>query len=188
MKSFFYSALLAISMTGCGSNPANVESNAAKSNNSNAPIVSGNAPAANEPNALPPISRANINAGSAVDANQTVQDVSAISRKNLERLKSKGGGDTNAAPIPAANATPFPAPDDSAISSTMNEKGIPIETRVFKNNPTLLKIERTFADIENPVTTVYLKNGKVLTMPKGAVEKPESAGADEILRAVGVKP
>ncbi len=139
---------------------------------------------------IPPsaVNQTNINAANAPDANQTLTEVSSVSRRNVERLKSKGGGDTNAAPIPSIKATPNPAPDNSELSSTMNAQGVPIETRVFRNNPTLSKIERTFADIENPITKVYLKNGKVLTMPKGAVEKPESATAAEILRAVGVKP
>lgn len=195
MKRFFYPAIIAIFIAGCGSDVtvSNVATNTASKNSvSNLQVNTAVALPSDQTNPIPPpttINQSNVNAGNMPDANHILTEVSSVSRKNLDRLKSKGGsGDTNPAPIPAVAATPNAAPDNSELSSTMNAQGTPIETRVFKSNPTLAKIERTFADLENPVTKVYLKNGKVLTMPKGAVEKPETATADEILRAVGVKP
>ncbi|MCY7376655.1 MAG: hypothetical protein LH472_11905 [Pyrinomonadaceae bacterium] len=187
MKKFFYPAIIAVLLAGCSSvsTPSTIESGAAnKINIANAPINT-----ATNRTADLPTKQANLNIGNSANANQPIIQDSSISQKNLEIMKSKrGGGDQNAAPIPATNATPNPAPDNSEISSTMNEKGVPIETRAFKNNPILLKTERTFADINNPVTKVYLKNGKVLIVPKGAIADPVTAKGDDFLRAVGVKP
>lgn len=189
MKKLYFTGIIAVLITGCSSSAtvSKVESNAAnkivvsnlQSNASNKQTV--DLPV-NQPN------QSNSIVGNTTNANKSGVQDSSISLENLERLKSKGGGDKNAAPIPVVKASPNPAPDNSEISSTMNSKGVPIETRIFKNNPMLLKTEKTFEDAANPVTKVYLKNGKVLIVPKGAIAKPETATGDEILRAVGVKP
>lgn len=190
VKSFFYPAIITIFIAGCGSasDNSNGGTNSTNKNNANAAntaIVSSS----NQPNPIPPVNQSNVNAANAPDANHTLTEVSSVSLKNLQRMKDKGkSGDRNAAPIPSTAATPHQAPDNSELSSTMNEKGVFVETRVFKTHPTLAKIEKSFIDMSNPTIKVYLKNGKVLTMPKGKIEKTESATADEILRAVGVNP
>ena len=193
MKKFYLPALIAVFITGCSSasTVSNVETNAAKSSVPNAANAPSNAatnqtvvsPSNSQPNLPPPNTAAN-----PTNSNLPLIQSSAVSRENLERLKSKGFGNKNAPPIPSVKATPNTAPDNSEISSTMNAKGIPVETRTFKNNPTLLKLEKTFEDLSHPITKVYLKNGKVLTVPKDAIADPENATGDEILRAVGVKP
>ncbi len=189
MKKIYLTAIVAVSITGCSSSAtvSNVESNAANkivvyNLQSNASNKQAADLPVNQPN------QSNAVAGNTTNANKSGVQDSSISLENLERLKSKGGGDKNAAPIAAVKASPNPAPDNSEISSTMNSKGVPIETRVFKNNPMLLKVEKTFEDPVNPLTKAYLKNGKVLIVPKGALAKPETATGDEILRAVGAKP
>jgi len=65
----------------------------------------------------------------------------------------------------------------------MNDKGEPLETRIFKKHPVLAKIERT--DLNNRNVKVYLKNGKVVNLPEGRVENFLTAPAENILKAVG---
>lgn len=188
MKKFFYPAMFLTFAAGCSTPTANVEN---KNSNSGNTAISRTIPAANQANQAipPPVSQTNSNAENPANANNVaIQDLGAISRRNLERLRSKGGGDTNAAPIAAATPAPSVAPDNSEVSSTMNEKGVPIETRVFKNHPVLLKMEKSFADIEKPVIKVYLKNGKVLIAPNDKISNTATVPADDILRSVGVKP
>ena len=79
-----------------------------------------------------------------------------------------------------------PAPDNSQVSSTMNKEGTPIETRTFKNHPILLKTERIYADVDNPNSLVYLKNGKIVTLPQDANVNLSNAPANEILRAISI--
>lgn len=185
--------MFAIFIAGCSSASENSNggTNTVNKNNANAVVnTAATVSSSNQSNPLPPpVNQPNANAANKPDANQSLTDASSVSRRNLDILKAKGkSGDKNAAPIPATAATPHQAPDNSELSSTMNEKGVFIETRVFKNHPTLAKVEKSFTDMNNPAIKVYLKNGKVLTMPKGAIEKTESAAASEILRAVGVEP
>lgn len=182
MKKIFYTAIVLIFVANCSS-PANVESNV--SNKNSIVIVPTNA--ATNRTIAPPSDQTAGNVANSTDAKKvTVEDLGSVSRRNVERVRSKGKGDANAPPIPATAATPNPAADNSEISSTMNSKGVPIETRVFKNHPVLAKIERTFEVLDKPVMKVYLKNGKVLTAPPNAIANPLTATADEILRAAVV--
>ncbi len=76
------------------------------------------------------------------------------------------------------------APDNSEVSSGMNAKGQPVETRFFINHPLLVKVERI--DISNRNAKVYLKNGKVLPLPEDKAGAFLTATAAEILAAVGI--
>lgn len=185
MKKFIYPAVFFAFAAGCSSSPPVVENK--NSSNSNT-AISKTIPTANQA-IPPPVNRAISNAENPVNANKIViEDLGVINRRNLERLKSKGGGDTNAAPIAAVTPAPRVAPDNSEVSSTMNEKGVPIETRVFKNHPVLVKMEKSFADINKPVIKIYLKNGKILIAPNDKISNTATVSADDILRSVGVKP
>ncbi len=189
MKKLFYPAIIAVFAASCAS--SNVEpnvsskteiSNSAKPNAVNLPTNSVFNSVA------PPITQANSSPENSTELNKTIIDSSSVSRRNLERLRSKGNPAANAAPMPSNKPEPYIAPDKSEISTMMNEKGVPVETRIFRNHPILAKTEKTFADVENPVLKVYLKNGKVLTVPKGAIKDQLKASADEFLKAVGVNP
>ena len=76
------------------------------------------------------------------------------------------------------------APDNSEVTSEMNDKGQPLETRTFKKHRVLAKIERI--DLDNRNIKVYLKNGKVVNLPEGKIEDFLTAPANDILKAVGV--
>jgi hypothetical protein len=103
------------------------------------------------------------------------------------------GGETKVVKIEPKNFQPIspatPASDNSEISSVLGEKGT-IETRVFKNNPTLAKIERISngAQDQRAKIKVFLKNGKVFELPAEKIGDFVNAPAQQILRAVGIEP
>lgn len=75
-----------------------------------------------------------------------------------------------------------PAPDNSEITMSLGQ--FPVETRTFKSNAQLAKVER-IQDVANKKTTVkvYLRNGQVKELPENAVQNPMAASAAEILQA-----
>lgn len=75
-----------------------------------------------------------------------------------------------------------PAPDNSEITISLGQ--FPVETRTFKNNPQLAKVER-IQDVANKknIIKVYLKNGQVKEIAENAVQNPMAAPAAEILKA-----
>jgi hypothetical protein len=122
------------------------------------------------------------------DSSQSVlpQSPEFLDYKNKKGGKGKG---VNVAPIDP-NATRFlsPAPDNSEITTEMNKQGQPIETRTFKSNPLLAKVERIYTTMDNPTVRIYLKNGKIINLSKGKIDNIFSASAQEILNAVGAVP
>ncbi|HEX8265947.1 MAG TPA: hypothetical protein VF596_11105 [Pyrinomonadaceae bacterium] len=75
-----------------------------------------------------------------------------------------------------------PAPDNSEITVSLGQ--FPVETRTFKNNAELAKVER-IQDVANKKTIVkiYLRNGQVKELPPNVVGNPMAASAAEILQA-----
>ena len=73
-----------------------------------------------------------------------------------------------------------PAPDNSEITVSLGQ--FPVETRTFKNNAELAKVER-IQDVANKKTIVkvYLRNGQVKELPPNVVGNPMAASAAEIL-------
>ncbi len=132
------------------------------------------------------VKQTNANIEVQTDANNyTIQNM-AVSKQNVRNWGAKKGGTADATPI---EATPmvYPAPDNSEISSTMNNN-VPTEIRTFKNNPMLIKMEKIFVDVKKPQIKVYLKNGKVVNVPPGKISNSATASADEILSAAGIAP
>ncbi len=180
MSKFFYLAFVLIYAAGCSSS-ANVatDSNVAASNvktvETNNIVNKSVAAAINEPNR---------NAEISVNANKIIIQNSAISKDNVRNWDAKKEGVKENAPIAPNIGKAVPAaPDDSEVSSRMNDKGEPLETRVFKNHPVLVKVERT--NLDNRNVKVYLKNGKVFDLPESKADNFLTAAADDILIAVG---
>lgn len=91
---------------------------------------------------------------------------------------------------PPANAKPmtFPAPDDSEYSSSMNSSGQAIETRVFRNDPQIAKVERLWKNVNDKVITIYLKNGKKVNVPGDKLAEIKSVPITTFYDAAGLKP
>ncbi len=184
MNKFICFAVFFIFLGGCSSSTTETVSTTnsdiadnSVANNSAAKLQNSNA--ADSTNTEEPIN---------ADSTQSVllENPGFLDYKNKKGGKGKG---VNVAPIDP-NAARFlsPAPDNSEITTEMNKQGQPIETRTFKSNPLLAKVERIYTTLDNPTVRVYLKDGKVINLPKGKIDNIFSASAQEILNAVGAAP
>jgi len=177
VKKFFLLTIVVGFAIACSS-PVNIPTNVRTAEN-NAVGNKSMAATTNQPNT---------NVAAETNADKFVLGDSSVSKKNADKLRSKNAVGKETTPIGGKiGVVSNAAPDDSEIFSQMNEKGEPFETRVFKNNSALAKIERVYVTLENPTITVYLKNGKTVNVPNGAIGDPLTASAAEILRAAGVK-
>ena len=174
MSKFVYLTIVAIFISGCSASPK-IE------NNANSVVLN----AAVNKAVVSSTSQPNLNAEPLQNANVTIQNF-AIKQENIRNVKGKKGvaGATDE-PI-AQNLKPAvaPAPDNSEVAGSMNAKGLPIETRTFKNHPVLLKVERT--NMDDREIKVYLKSGKVVSLPENQANVFLTATANDILKAVGV--
>ena len=89
-----------------------------------------------------------------------------------------------------ANAKPmsYPAPDDSEYVTTMNSSGQAIETRTFHNNPSIVKVERIWKDVNDKTVNIYLKSGKVVKVPGDKLSEIKSIPVETFYELAGVKP
>jgi len=140
-------------------------------NNSNAPAANGNT--SNQANAA------------------------TVSNNNPALIPYPGTENTNGNPaanndIKVTNIDPkqikptnpaMPAADNSEILTVLNEKGV-VETRTFKRNPLLAKIEKTTVG-RNVQLKVYLKNGKAIAVPSEKIGNFAGDSAEQILQAAG---
>jgi len=78
------------------------------------------------------------------------------------------------------------APDDSVVSSGSRGKDF-VETRTFKNHPTLSKVEKIM-DGKTTKYKVYLKSGKVVDAPAEKMSNYAAMAPVSILEAIGIKP
>lgn len=103
-----------------------------------------------------------------LDANQINATTQANGNKNVKFLPNEA-----------------PAPYDSTVSTTMNKEGRFLETRTFRKDPLIQKVERLQ---EEKKVKVYLKNGKVVEVPYDKGSTLFQGGApQDILTAAGIK-
>ena len=92
-------------------------------------------------------------------------------------------------PLPAGQTGPPPpprvteAPDNSTFSVSLTD--VAREVRTFRDNPTLIKVEREMSG-KGQTARVYLKNGKVITLPGDKLEGLANLSALEILIRAGL--
>jgi hypothetical protein len=85
-----------------------------------------------------------------------------------------------AAPISA------PAPFDSSIVTTMDKNNRFLETRTFRSDPLIRKIERIQ---QLKKITIFLKNGKAVELPYDKGQMLFTGGSpQDLLTAAGIKP
>lgn len=77
------------------------------------------------------------------------------------------------------------APDNSEIFAELGE--IPIETRVFKNHPQLVKVVKSGLPGRQTIK-VYLKGGKTVDLPGDKIANLGTEPAANILLAAGIQP
>jgi len=173
MTKFFYFFIVAVFVAGCTSSSPKVETNI-KTVETNVVANKSIVTAVNQPNLNAPLPNANI----------TIQNF-AVSKDNVRNTKGKKGAGAGDTPIaPNITRSVVVAPDNSEITSTMNAKGQPLETRAFKNHPVLVKIERT--DLNDRDIKVYLKSGKVVILPENKAGGFLTVPASDILKAIGL--
>jgi hypothetical protein len=77
------------------------------------------------------------------------------------------------------------APDNSEMFAELGE--VPIETRVFKNHPQLIKVVKSGIP-PNQTIKVYLKGGRTVDLPGDKITNLGIEPAANILQAVGIQP
>ncbi|CAN5468627.1 hypothetical protein BH10ACI1_BH10ACI1_24630 [soil metagenome] len=77
----------------------------------------------------------------------------------------------------------IPAPNNSSIATTMNERNEFMQIRIFNSDPQIEKLEK---NANTQKVRVFLKNGKVLDVPAGQTLDFVNASPQEILIAVGL--
>lgn len=167
MKKFFYLVIFAVCISGCSSStPDNVNIR------TNVDISELNNPNVNMQ------SDSNSNKIPGID---TITDLQGNTVVIGNKTAATG---KNALPVPNAKPLSYPAPDYSEVASKMNEQGQMLEVRTFKDNPTLAKIERLYVELNKPVVTAYLKNGKKVDLTSAKIENPMRSSAEEIINAI----
>ncbi len=77
-------------------------------------------------------------------------------------------------------------PENSELATYMDKTGRVIETRTFKSDRQLNKVEKITRTPSDTTTKVFLKNGKVIEIPEGKLADFRTASIASILEAAGV--
>ena len=128
-------------------------------NNANMPVNRIDTVNINAPNA-------NVNAFNPIGANANLKNIQIIKPGKMTALGKA-------------------APDNSEMFAELGE--VPIETRVFKNHPQLIKVVKSGIP-PNQTIKVYLKGGKTVDLPGSKIPNLGTEPAANILQAAGVQP
>jgi hypothetical protein len=139
----------------------------------------------------------NSNAPAANGSTSNQVNAATVSNNTPSMIPYPGTENTNGNPansdIKVTNIDPkqikttnpaMPAPDNSEMLTVLNEKGV-VETRTFKSNPLLAKVERTTVG-RNVQLKIFLKNGKVVAVPSEKIGNFPTDSAQQILQAAGL--
>ena len=88
-------------------------------------------------------------------------------------------------PIPEPQRVP--ASENSEMSTTMDKAGNFVETRYFKTDPLLVKVQRTWLGPGKSTLKIWLKNGKQVDASGDSVENLSIAPIPSLLALAGVK-
>jgi hypothetical protein len=160
----FLSATLFIAACGSSAGSDGVNSNGAANTASNPAAIQSNQNPANATNMI------------------------VVKPEDLANIKTNGRVVVNNPTGQPIKPTAFPAPDYSEYTTVMNKDGLPVETRVFKENPQIDKIVRSWKSPKEKKISVYLKNGKVVELDGDKFDNINTVPVAAILEAAGVKP
>ena len=80
-----------------------------------------------------------------------------------------------------------PAPENSMVSTTMNSQGAVVETRVFKDNPQIVRVEMTWVGPKDNALKIFLRNGRVVEAKADNIENLGSTPISVLLEKAGIK-
>ena len=148
---------------------------------------SGSANTANARNAEPSANPANSDSQPGTLASVPVApEVPGTASGPLAEKTRKPLVDTNpGGPIPEGQRVP--ASENSEIATTMDKAGNFVETRYFKTDPMLVKVQRTWLGPGKSTLKIWLKNGKEVTASGDKIENLSIAPIPSLLALAGVK-
>ena len=167
MKKLFYLTIFAVCLSGCSS-PASNDANT----RTNVDISELNNP-----------KNMNIQVDPNANTGPATNRMTDFNGKEIAVNKS-AANESVKPPVPNAKPVVVPAPDNSEVTSSMNDKGQMLEVRTFKNNPTLAKIERLYVELDKPVTIAYLKDGKKVDITTVKIDDPMKSSAEDIVNII----
>lgn len=88
-------------------------------------------------------------------------------------------------PIPEGQRVP--ASENSEIATTMDKAGNFVETRYFKTDPMLVKVQRTWLGPNKSTLKIWLKNGKEVTASGDSIPNLAGAPVASLLALAGIK-
>lgn len=172
MYKIFALLIIIVSFAGCSSS----SSEQTRAGNGGATQDSkSTAPTANQPPANPNSETAN--------ANLTPTRAEVIAKLRQKRLEL--GNAPSSEPLPEPQFRP--ARDNSMVSTTMNSKGDVVETRIFKNNPQISKVEMNWVGPKNSVLKIFLKDGRVVDAKGGNIKNLGATPVATLLQLASVK-
>jgi hypothetical protein len=80
------------------------------------------------------------------------------------------------------------APDDSDFTTTMNAKGEAVETRTFHSDKFITRVVRTWKTPNDRSISIYLKNGKAVTLPGDKWPDIKGQPVENFYAAAGLAP
>lgn len=73
------------------------------------------------------------------------------------------------------------------VSTTMNSQGAVVETRVFKDNPQLVRVEMTWVGPKDNTLKIFLRSGRVVEAKADNIENLGSTPISVLLEKAGIK-
>ena len=173
MYKLFALLIIIVSFAGCSCSSSEKTSsrNGSSTPNSNgAAVRQSDRPAAN-PNP------------ETTNANLTPTRAEVIAKLRQKRLEM--GNAPASEPLPEPQFRP--ARDNSMVSTTMNSEGDVVETRIFKNNPQISKVEMKWVGPKNSALKIFLKDGRIVNARGGNIENLGATPVATLLQMASVK-
>ena len=139
---------------------------------------------ANGPNQAAVNAANGVTAPTVTESLPVVENQPGLAANNPKLNKDRRLVDT---PGSAKEPTRVPAAGNSEIASTMDKQGNFVETRYFKGNQQIDRVERTWLGPNNTSLKITLKGGKVLTVSGDRVSDFGKTSINTFLELAGIK-